>query len=57
MKRRALIRELTKAGCYPKRPGEKHDVYVNPKNERKAPVMRHPSRMIISGQLASLHTL
>jgi len=38
MKRRDLIRELTDAGCYLKR----HDLFVNPKNGRKAPVPRHP---------------
>ena len=41
MKRRAFIRELTKAGCYLKRRGKKHDIYVNPKTGRKAPVPRH----------------
>ena len=42
MKRRQLIRELIKAGCYLKRPGKKHDIYTNPKNGRKAPIPRHP---------------
>ncbi len=41
MKRRAFIRELTKAGCYLKRHGKKHDVYVNPKNGQKSPIPRH----------------
>ena len=41
MKRRDFIRELTQAGCYLKRHGKKHDIYVNPKNRRKAPVPRH----------------
>jgi len=41
MKRRDLIRELTDAGCYLKRHGKRHDLFVNPKNGRKAPVPRH----------------
>jgi len=42
MKRRNFIKELVKAGCYLKRHGKKHDIYVNPKNGRQAPVPRHP---------------
>ncbi|MFQ5976310.1 MAG: type II toxin-antitoxin system HicA family toxin [Candidatus Hydrothermarchaeales archaeon] len=41
MKRREFVRELVDAGCYLKRHGRKHDIYVNPKNGRKAPVPRH----------------
>ena len=41
MKRRKLIKELVNAGCYLKRHGNKHDIYVNPQNGRKAPVPRH----------------
>ncbi|MDL1966236.1 MAG: type II toxin-antitoxin system HicA family toxin [Candidatus Desulfofervidus auxilii] len=41
MKRKEFIKELVKAGCYLKRHGSKHDIYVNPKNGRKAPVPRH----------------
>ena len=41
MKRRDLIRELVDAGCYLHSHGKKHDIYVNPKNGRKAPVPRH----------------
>ena len=41
MKRRDFIRELTQAECYLKRHGKKHDIYMNPKNKRKAPVPRH----------------
>ena len=41
MKRKELIKELEKAGCYLKRHGAKHDIYVNPKNGKKAPVPRH----------------
>ncbi|RKY40189.1 MAG: addiction module toxin, HicA family [Candidatus Omnitrophota bacterium] len=41
MKRKEFIKELVKAGCYLKRHGSKHDIYINPKNGRKAPVPRH----------------
>lgn len=41
MKRSKLIRELVNEGCYLKRHGKKHDLYVNPKNGRKTPVPRH----------------
>jgi len=41
MKRREFVRELTAAGCRLKRHGKKHDIYVNDKNGRKAPVPRH----------------
>ncbi|MCD4798472.1 MAG: type II toxin-antitoxin system HicA family toxin [Methanosarcinales archaeon] len=41
MKRRDFIRELVDDGCYLKRHGSKHDIYVNSKNGRKAPVPRH----------------
>lgn len=41
MKRNDFIRELVSAGCYLKRHGSKHDIYVNPQNGKKAPVPRH----------------
>jgi hypothetical protein len=41
VKRRAFLKELTKAGCHLKRHGKKHDLYLNPRNGRKAPVPRH----------------
>jgi len=41
MKRRDFNRELVDAGCYLKRHGKRHDIYVNPKNGKKAPVPRH----------------
>lgn len=41
MKRRALLRELTGAGCQLKRHGKKHDLYINPRNGMKAPIPRH----------------
>jgi len=36
-----FIRELVKAGCYLARHGKKHDIYVNSKTGKKAPVPRH----------------
>ncbi len=41
MKRNMLIKELVKEGCYLRRHGKKHDIYVNPKNGKKAPIPRH----------------
>ncbi|MEW6162997.1 MAG: type II toxin-antitoxin system HicA family toxin [Nitrospirota bacterium] len=41
MKRHEFIRELVNAGCYLKRHGANHDIYMNPKNGRKAPVPRY----------------
>lgn len=42
MKRGNFIRELTKQGCYLKRHGSRHDIYINPLNGRQAPIPRHP---------------
>jgi predicted RNA binding protein YcfA (HicA-like mRNA interferase family) len=33
---------LANNGCYLKRHGSNHDIFVNPRNGRKAPVPRHP---------------
>lgn len=41
MKRTQFIRELVDAGCYLKRHGKKHDIYINPHNGKKAPIPRH----------------
>jgi len=41
VKRHDLIRQLVAEGCYLKRHGTKHDIYINPKNKRSAPVPRH----------------
>jgi mRNA interferase HicA len=37
MKRKILIRQLTGAGCFLKRHGQKHYIYENTLNGRKAP--------------------
>jgi len=42
VKRRDLVRELVEQGCYLRRHGKRHDIYINPKNGRKAPIPRHP---------------
>jgi len=42
VKRKALIKDLVKSGCYLKRHGSKHDIYANPGNGRQAPIPRHP---------------
>jgi hypothetical protein len=41
VKRNEFIRELVDAGCHLKRHGSNHDIYINSKNGRKAPVPRH----------------
>ena len=41
MKRKDLIRELSKAGCVLLRHGSRHDIYMNPRTGQKQPVPRH----------------
>ena len=41
MKRGNFIRKLVAAGCYLKRHGKKHDIYVNINNGKQASVPRH----------------
>jgi hypothetical protein len=41
LKRNEFIRELVKAGCHLKRHGANHDLYINPKSGKKAPIPRH----------------
>jgi len=41
LKRHDFIRELVRAGCHLKRHGGRHDIYVNQKSGKKAPVPRH----------------
>ena len=41
MKRRNLITQLEKAGCYLIRHGGKHDIYHNPNTGKTEPVPRH----------------
>ena len=42
MKRKALVEDLVKGGCFLKRHGGKHDIYANPRNGKQAPIPRHP---------------
>jgi mRNA interferase HicA len=41
MKRQQFIQELEQKGCVFKRHGKRHDLYLNPANNRTAPVPRH----------------
>jgi len=41
MKRKDLIKQLTKAECVLLRHGSRHDIYLNPSNGRKQPIPRH----------------
>lgn len=42
MNNRAFIRELVSNGCYLRRHGKRHNLYVNPRNGRISAVPRHP---------------
>lgn len=42
MKRGQFVRELVAEGCYLKRHGSKHDIYVNSRTGKQAPIPRHP---------------
>ena len=46
MKHSELIRVLVKAGCFIKRHGASHDVWVNPKTGGRTMVPRHWSKEI-----------
>ena len=41
MKRRELLRELSRAKCILKRSGGAHDIWHNPHSGRSAPIPRH----------------
>jgi len=44
VKRKALIKDLVKAGCLLKRHGSRHDIYANPRNGKQAPI---PNKRLI----------
>ncbi len=41
MKRSEFVRQLLKDGCRLHRHGARHDIYINPANDKKQPVPRH----------------
>ena len=41
MKRKELIKKITKTGCVFVRHGGNHDLYKNPKSGKKQPIPRH----------------
>jgi mRNA interferase HicA len=41
VKRKELVKILTRSGCILLRHGKKHDIYLNTKNGKKAPIPRH----------------
>ncbi|MBA3609014.1 MAG: type II toxin-antitoxin system HicA family toxin [Chthoniobacterales bacterium] len=41
MRANQLVRSLSERGCYLKRHGANHDLYLNPANGRVVPVPRH----------------
>jgi hypothetical protein len=56
LKRKDLVRELVRSGCFLLRRGSRHDIYMNRQNGKKAPVPRHKEIkdslcVLIKGQL------
>jgi mRNA interferase HicA len=51
LNRGKLIQRHVKAGCYLKRHGNRHDIYLNPRNGRHAPI---PRRREIKDSLVNL---
>ncbi len=41
MKRKQFVQQLARDGCVFLRAGGRHDLYLNPRNNRKQPVPRH----------------
>jgi mRNA interferase HicA len=41
MKRIELIRDIEKEGCCLLRNGSRHDIFINPANNKKQPIPRH----------------
>ena len=41
MKRKEFIRQLVKEGCILLRAGGRHDIYLNPRTNKRQPVPRH----------------
>jgi predicted RNA binding protein YcfA (HicA-like mRNA interferase family) len=41
VKRREFVRKLVQLGCILKRPGARHDMYINPALNKSATVPRH----------------
>ncbi|MCX6639029.1 MAG: type II toxin-antitoxin system HicA family toxin [bacterium] len=41
MKRKEFIQQLSGIGCVLPRHGARHDVYLNPLNGKKQPILRH----------------
>uniref|UniRef100_UPI003FEEBC1F type II toxin-antitoxin system HicA family toxin n=1 Tax=Prevotella sp. TaxID=59823 RepID=UPI003FEEBC1F len=54
MKHSELIRALIKAGCFIKRHGSKHDIWVNPKTGGRTSVPRHGSKEIADETVKSI---
>ncbi|MCL2405834.1 MAG: type II toxin-antitoxin system HicA family toxin [Defluviitaleaceae bacterium] len=52
------VSELTnlakKHGCYIKRHGAEHDIWVNPKTGNTARIPRHPSKEIATGTMHNI---
>lgn len=42
MKKRDFVKYLVNAGCFLKREGANHEIWVNPSNQKWSTVPRHP---------------
>jgi len=54
MKVSELVKLAKKYGCYVKRHGAEHDIWVNPKTGNTSRIPRHPSKEIPSGTANSI---
>ena len=54
MKVSELIRLAKKHGCYIKRHGSEHDIWVNPKTGATARIPRHQSKELATGTAQSI---
>ena len=55
MKYNELYRLLTKAGCYVKRNGRRHDIWYNPATGLETAVPRHGSDEVLIKTLRSIY--
>ena len=54
MKASELIRLAKKHGCYIKRHGSEHDIWINPKTDNTAGIPRHYGKEIATGTAQSI---
>ena len=54
MKVSELTRLAKKVGCYIKRHGSEHDIWINPKTDNTARIPRHKSKEVATGTAQSI---